>query len=120
MKRARLAMLVLWVLVDLNTASIEELVALPGIGPVIAGRIVEFREKRGGFRRVEELLAIRGVSERMWQELRRRVEVPSAEDGPVAREEDDEAVEAGQGEGTSGSGDAPAGQNQLEIVRPRL
>ncbi len=65
----------LLILVNLNTATIEELDELPGIGPVIARRIVEFREKRGGFRRVEELLAIQGISERRWQELRKLVEV---------------------------------------------
>ena len=65
----------LYLLVNINTATIEELDSLPGIGPVIASRIIEFREKRGGFRRVEELLAIQGISERMWQELEGLVEV---------------------------------------------
>lgn len=68
------------VLLNLNTASIQELDELPGIGPVIARRIVEFREKRNGFRRVEELLAIQGISERMWQELRELVEVNPSDD----------------------------------------
>lgn len=62
-------------LLNLNTATIEELDRLPGIGPVLARRIVEFRERRGGFRRVEELLAIPGISERVWQELKPLVEV---------------------------------------------
>jgi competence ComEA-like helix-hairpin-helix protein len=61
--------------VDLNTATLEELDALPGIGPVVAGRIIAFREKRGGFRRIEELLAIPGISERRWQELKELVEI---------------------------------------------
>ncbi len=66
---------VILLVLNLNTASFEQLDALPGIGPVLAGRIIEFREKRGGFRRVEELLAIPGISERKWQELRKLVEV---------------------------------------------
>jgi len=82
-------------LLNLNTATPGELDALPGIGPVLAGRIVEFREKRGGFRRVEELLAIEGISERMWQELRLRVEV-RPEPAPE-----------------------PARQNQSAMTRPR-
>jgi len=45
-------------ILNLNTATPKQLEALPGIGPVIAKRIVEFREKRGGYRRIEELLAI--------------------------------------------------------------
>ena len=65
----------LLILINLNTATVEELDELPGIGPVIARRIVEFREKRGGCRSVVELLAIQGISERRWQELRKLVEV---------------------------------------------
>ena len=60
---------------NLNSATIEQLDELPGIGPVLAGRIVEFREKREGFRRLEELLAIPGISERKWRVLRLLVRV---------------------------------------------
>lgn len=68
-------------LVNLNTATLEQLEALPGIGPVVAGRIVEFREKRAGFRRVEELLAVPGISEARWQVLRNLVIVEVDSDG---------------------------------------
>lgn len=74
-------MMTLVLLLNLNTATLEELDRLPGIGPVIARRIVEFREMRNGFRRVEELLAIQGISERMWQELKELVEVPPLNHG---------------------------------------
>ena len=67
------------VLINLNTATIGQLDQLPGVGPVLANRIVEFREKRGGFRRIEELLAVPGISERRWQVLRPLLEVS----GPV-------------------------------------
>jgi len=62
-------------LLNLNTASVQELDALPGIGPVLARRIVEFRQKKGGFKRVEELLAIPGISEKKWKVIKERVEV---------------------------------------------
>ena len=62
-------------LINLNTATIKELDRLPGVGPVLAQRIVEFREKRGGFRRIEELLAVSGISEQRWQVLRSLLEV---------------------------------------------
>jgi competence protein ComEA len=55
---------------NLNTATPKQLEALPGIGPVLAKRIVEFREKKGGYRRIEELLAVPGISEKKWQVLR--------------------------------------------------
>lgn len=62
---------------DLNTATVE-LATLPGVGPVIAKAIVDFRTKSGPFRRVEDLLAIRGITERPLQELRPYVIVPPA------------------------------------------
>jgi competence protein ComEA len=60
---------------NLNTATIQQLDQLPGIGPALAKRIVEFRAKKGGFRRIEELLAVPGISERRWQSLRNLVTV---------------------------------------------
>jgi len=60
---------------SLNTATVQQLQALPGVGPVLAKRIVEFRQKKGGFKRVEELLAVPGISEKKWKVLRERVEV---------------------------------------------
>jgi competence protein ComEA len=60
---------------NLNTATVRQLDMLPGIGPVLAERIVEFRDKKGGFRRVEELLAVPGISERKWRAIRTLVTV---------------------------------------------
>ncbi len=55
---------------DLNTATAEQLQQLPGIGPTTAKAIVRFREKSGPFRRVEDLLAVRGISKRRLETLR--------------------------------------------------
>jgi competence protein ComEA len=60
----------LLLVLNLNTATRAELERLPGVGPVLARRIVEFREKKGPFKRVEELLAIPGISEARWKALR--------------------------------------------------
>ena len=67
--------IILLLVINLNTATVQELRTLPGIGPVLAGRIVEFRDKRHGFKRVEELLAIPGISEKKWKAIRDKVEV---------------------------------------------
>jgi competence protein ComEA len=60
---------------DLNRAGAAELDALPGIGPVLARRIVEHRIRHGPFRRVEELRAVRGVGPLLLDRLRERVRV---------------------------------------------
>jgi competence protein ComEA len=66
---------VLLLAINLNTATIRELESLPGVGPALARRIVDFREKKGGFRRVEELLAVPGVSEKKWKGIKDRLYV---------------------------------------------
>lgn len=56
--------------VSINHASKKELERLPGIGPALASRIVEHRERYGPFRRVEHLLMVRGIGERRFMSLR--------------------------------------------------
>ncbi len=56
--------------IDLNLASVEELQRLPEIGASRARAIVEFRKKSGSFRRLEDLLAIRGINRRRLEKLR--------------------------------------------------
>jgi len=56
--------------VDLNAATLKELEELPGIGPVMAQRIIDTRQKSGRFHRVEDLLAIRGISQKKLEALR--------------------------------------------------
>jgi len=61
---------ILLLVLNLNTASVEQLERLPGVGPALAKRIVDFRVKKGGFKRIEELLAVPGISEKKWKALR--------------------------------------------------
>jgi len=56
--------------VDINRATAEEFATLPGIGPDLARRIVAYREKHGPFRRVEDLMAIRGIGRKKWKAIR--------------------------------------------------
>jgi competence ComEA-like helix-hairpin-helix protein len=56
--------------ININTASSQELQKLPGVGNVIAERIVAHREQYGPFRRAEHLLMVRGISDRKFRQLR--------------------------------------------------
>jgi competence protein ComEA len=62
-------------LINLNTATAEELDTLPGIGPALAGRIIAYREAYGAFRNVEEILEVRGVGPRVLEGFVDRVTV---------------------------------------------
>ena len=57
-------------LVDLNTAGSVELESLPGIGPAIAGAIIDERARRGGFRTVDDLLGVRGIGRAKLEQIR--------------------------------------------------
>lgn len=61
--------------VDLNTATAEQLEGLPGIGPVMAASILDWRGRHGRFTSVEQLREVRGIGERRFEELRPRVRV---------------------------------------------
>lgn len=56
--------------IDINQATAEDFQKLPGIGPEIARRIVAFRKKHGPFRRVEDLLVVRGIGHKKWKAIR--------------------------------------------------
>ena len=60
---------------DLNRATAQELTTLPGIGEVLAQRIVDYREAHGPFRSVEELIAVEGIGEGKLEKLRELVTV---------------------------------------------
>ena len=64
--------------VDLNQATPRQLDGLPGIGPVLAGRIVEYRQRKGGFRSVSELRAVSGIGEKRYSALKDLVTVGPA------------------------------------------
>lgn len=65
---------------NLNKATVGELQALPGVGPVLAGRIAERREKRGPFQQIEELREVKGISQKRMAQLRPLVQVGEEEE----------------------------------------
>jgi competence protein ComEA len=64
--------------VNVNTATAEQLEALPGIGPRTAARIVEYRQKSGGFKKVEDLMNVQGIGEKSFLRIKSMVTVGAA------------------------------------------
>jgi competence protein ComEA len=56
--------------IDINRATVAELQTLPGIGPVLAGRIVEYREANGPFRTIEQLMQVPGIKDALLERVR--------------------------------------------------
>ncbi|MEW5945819.1 MAG: helix-hairpin-helix domain-containing protein, partial [bacterium] len=56
--------------VDINTATKEELIGVPGIGPVTADRIIETRNSRGSFRTIEEIMLVKGIGTKRFLQIR--------------------------------------------------
>jgi len=54
---------------NLNAASAQQLEELPGVGPKLAARIVEYRQKSGGFKSVQELMNVNGIGEKNFEKI---------------------------------------------------
>ena len=62
-------------IINLNTASAAQIATLPGIGPKTADLIIQYRQKNGGFKKVEEIMNVRGVGEKSFLKLKSRITV---------------------------------------------
>lgn len=67
--------------VNINTASAAELETLPRIGPKVAQRIIDFRTKNGAFKRIEEIMKVQGIGEKVYENLKDLITV-GAESAP--------------------------------------
>ena len=64
--------------VDLNSASVSDLESLPGVGRRTAERIVEYRQKNGAFKKIEELMNVKGIGEKSFLKLKPLITVSAA------------------------------------------
>ena len=56
--------------ININTATVEELVSLPGIGNKIANRIIEYREKNDNFKTIEEIMNVKGIGKKKFKKIK--------------------------------------------------
>jgi competence protein ComEA len=62
-------------IVNVNKATVEELIKVRGIGPVMAKRIVEYRDKNGAFKSIDDLMQVHGVGGNKLQKIKDKVTV---------------------------------------------
>lgn len=74
------------VLVNLNSATAGQLQTLPGIGAKVAERIVQYREKNGPFKKVEELMNVQGIGEKTFLRLKPQLTL-AAKSGPAPEQQ---------------------------------
>lgn len=61
--------------ININTAKVEELQKLPRVGPKIAQRIVDFRKENGNFRRIEDIMNVKGIGEKTFIRMKDMISV---------------------------------------------
>lgn len=61
--------------ININTASREDLMLLPGIGPTYADRIIEYRNKKHTFRDITEIMEVKGIGEKIFNQLKDKITV---------------------------------------------
>jgi competence protein ComEA len=64
--------------IELNSATLDDLVEIPGIGPTMAQRILDWRDEHGPFGSVDDLMKVKGIGEKSLAKLRRFVVVSKA------------------------------------------
>ena len=63
--------------ININTANLDELQTLPRIGEKVAQRIIDYRKEHGPFKKIEELMKVRGIGEKVFKQIKDKIEVGS-------------------------------------------
>ena len=71
--------------VNVNTATVAQFEALPGIGPSMAQRIVAYRDKNGPFKKLEDLMNVQGIGEKSFLKLRPLLTISGQGDAKAAK-----------------------------------
>ncbi len=61
--------------VNINTAGVKELQTLPRVGEKTAKRIIDYRKKHGRFKRIEDIMKVKGIGEKTFQKMKNRITV---------------------------------------------
>ena len=62
-------------LININTATAEELMTLPGIGKGIAGKIIDYRAENGKFTAIEDIMKVSGIKDKLFSKIKEHITV---------------------------------------------